>query len=255
MKRTVLGLALLLIFAGIAQAQTAVPVATSAPYGTDGKAIPLVYPATLPSYVYVNTVNANVYAWDSTHTTWFNDTTFRLTAGILDGQPHRLTLYLLDYDHMNRNEQVVISTPQGTQLAQAPVTNFTNGVYLSWIVTGYVVIDIKNTGGLNAVCSGIFFDPPTTPTSTATAPILPQLIYSVTLNITPVPGALSYKVYRGTMSGGPYPVLVGTTSTLVNGVYSVTDTTVSPGSTYYYVTTSVSAGGESGFSPEIQAKP
>jgi hypothetical protein len=57
------------------------------------------------------------------------------------------------------------------------------------------------------------------------------------------------------MSGGPYPVLVGTTSTLVNGFYSVTDTTVSPGSTYYYVTTSVSAGGESGFSPEIQAKP
>jgi hypothetical protein len=255
MKRIVLGLALLLAFAGIAQAQTAVPVTSSAPYGTDGEAIPLVYPAQLPSYVYVNTIDANVYAWDSTHTTWFNATNFRITVGILDGQPHRITLYLLDYDHLNRNEQVVITTPQGAQLTQTPVTNFTNGVYLSWIVTGYVVININNTGGLNAVCSGIFFDPPTTPTPTAMAPSLPQLIYSVTLNITPVPGALSYKAYRGTMSGGPYPMLVGTTSTLVNGFYTITDTTVSAGNTYYYVTTSVSAGGESGYSPEIQAKP
>ena len=62
-------------------------------------------------------------------------------------------------------------------------------------------------------------------------------------------GATSYNVYRSTTSGGPYgaPVPVGAT------VY--TDSTVSNGTTYFYVVTAVNGAGESGFSPEASATP
>jgi len=58
-----------------------------------------------------------------------------------------------------------------------------------------------------------------------------------------------YKVYRGTISGGPYSVLSnGVTVTLY------TDSSVQSGSTYYYVTTAVDTSGtESAYSGAAQA--
>jgi fibronectin type 3 domain-containing protein len=47
-----------------------------------------------------------------------------------------------------------------------------------------------------------------------------------------------YKVYRGTVSGGPYNVL----ATNITAT-SYTDSTVQSGTTYYYVTTALNAGG------------
>jgi hypothetical protein len=58
-----------------------------------------------------------------------------------------------------------------------------------------------------------------------------------------------YRVYRGTVSGGPYSVLS-------NGltVTSYTDSSVQSGSTYYYVTTAVdTSGSESAYSGAAQA--
>ena len=58
-----------------------------------------------------------------------------------------------------------------------------------------------------------------------------------------------YKVYRGTVSGGPYSLLSNNVS-----VTSYTDTSVQSGSTYYYVTTAVDSSGiESGYSDVAQA--
>jgi cellulose 1,4-beta-cellobiosidase len=58
---------------------------------------------------------------------------------------------------------------------------------------------------------------------------------------------VSYKVYRGTVSGGPYtPLASGMSAT------SYTDTSVQSGNTYYYVTTAVDSSGESGYSNEAQ---
>ena len=57
-------------------------------------------------------------------------------------------------------------------------------------------------------------------------------------------GISYYKVYRGTVSGGPYSLLATNVS-----VTSYTDSSVQSGSTYYYVTTAVdSSGVESGYS-------
>ena len=58
-----------------------------------------------------------------------------------------------------------------------------------------------------------------------------------------------YKVYRGSVSGGPYSLL----STNVNAT-TFTDSTVQSGTIYYYVTSAVNAAGvESIFSNEFQS--
>jgi len=58
-----------------------------------------------------------------------------------------------------------------------------------------------------------------------------------------------YNVYRGITPGGPYMKL--TPSAL--GTVSFIDSSVSPGQTYFYVTTAVNSSGESGYSNEAQA--
>jgi fibronectin type 3 domain-containing protein len=59
-----------------------------------------------------------------------------------------------------------------------------------------------------------------------------------------------YKVYRGTVSGGPYTAV----TTNLNVPTSFTDTNVTSGTTYYYVVTAVDAiGDESVYSEEVSA--
>jgi fibronectin type 3 domain-containing protein len=58
-----------------------------------------------------------------------------------------------------------------------------------------------------------------------------------------------YKVYRGTVSGGPYSLLTNDVSST-----SYTDPSVQSGSTFYYVTTAVDSTGEEGaYSNQAQA--
>jgi hypothetical protein len=75
--------------------------------------------------------------------------------------------------------------------------------------------------------------------------------HSVTLTWTASASAVSgYNVYRSTESGGPYTKL---NSSLV-ATNSYMDATVQAGQTYYYVVTSVTAGGvESAYSAEVSA--
>jgi len=86
-------------------------------------------------------------------------------------------------------------------------------------------------------------------TKSASASITVAAPHSVTLNWSPsTTTGVTYNVYRGTVSGGPYSLLSsGLTST------SYVDTTVQSGSTYYYVTTAVDSAGESPYSNVVQA--
>jgi len=64
------------------------------------------------------------------------------------------------------------------------------------------------------------------------------------------PAPSGYNVYRGTQSGGPYSKLNSAPLT----VLTFTDNTVSSGTTYFYVVTSVAPdGSESGFSSQVTA--
>ena len=88
----------------------------------------------------------------------------------------------------------------------------------------------------------------TAKSASASITVLPP--HSVALNWTASASTVSfYKVYRGTVSGGPYSLLINNLKTT-----SYTDSTVQSGTTYYYVTTDVNAAGtESIFSNEFQS--
>jgi fibronectin type 3 domain-containing protein len=61
-------------------------------------------------------------------------------------------------------------------------------------------------------------------------------------------GAVGYKVYRGTISGGPYTVLIASRVTTT----TYTDRNVQSRQTYYYVVTSVASDGiGSAFSAQV----
>jgi hypothetical protein len=63
------------------------------------------------------------------------------------------------------------------------------------------------------------------------------------------PGVMGYNLYRGVASGGPYSLVTPTPIPMTSYV----DTSVIAGATYYYVSTAVSASGESAFSNEALA--
>lgn len=74
--------------------------------------------------------------------------------------------------------------------------------------------------------------------------------HSVSLTWNASSGAAGYNVYRGGVSGGPYAIV----NTSLDALTSYTDTTVSAGTTYYYVVTAVdSSSNESGYSNQATA--
>lgn len=109
---------------------------------------------------------------------------------------------------------------------------------------------------VTATQSGFIFTPPTTSVAIAgasktavnfTATAVPAL-HSITVTWTSStsPSISGYKLYRATVSGGPYTVLntlpIATTSYLDSGVVS--------GQTYFYVATTIASTSESGYSTE-----
>ena len=88
--------------------------------------------------------------------------TFTIDVNITDGNAHRVSLYLLDYDGNNtRAERIdVINPTTGAILDTRNVSSFSPGEYLSWTVSGHVQFKVTNTAAAttNALVSGLFFD-------------------------------------------------------------------------------------------------
>ncbi len=164
----------------------------SGTYGANGTDIQG-YTAALPSYATVSfSSNATPYTWATgstdprapqnpanpsgtrTAAAWYNGsgTSFTATVDLTDGQQHDLELYFLDWAKAGRVEQVQIAdAASGTVLDTETVSSFGGGTYLDWKVSGDLVITITAKSGANAVLTGLFFDPPTSP-SGATATFL-----------------------------------------------------------------------------------
>lgn len=102
--------------------------------------------------------------------TWYNTASFSFDLNLTDGKPHSVALYALDWDNQGRAESVAIQDANsGTTLDTESVSNFTNGTYLVWTITGHVTVVVTNTAGPNAVISGIFFGGAGAPVAPATA--------------------------------------------------------------------------------------
>jgi hypothetical protein len=140
-----------------------------------------------PSDVTVTPSNQSNYVWDASTTdvralqvapsstsriaaTWDTYTSFNIDMVFSDTAEHQLAIYCLDWDRLSRTQ--TLSIRDGTSnavLDSRSVTNFGNGLYLVWKVSGHVIVQVANTGP-NAVVSGLFFDPGATISTTVTAP-------------------------------------------------------------------------------------
>ncbi len=100
--------------------------------------------------------------------TWYNGASFSFDVNVTDGNPHQFALYAIDWDSLGRSEVVqVLDAATDAVLDTESTSNFTNGVYLVWNISGHVTINVIVTAGPNAVVSGVFFGGSSTITSTA----------------------------------------------------------------------------------------
>ncbi len=212
---------LLLLFVPFSFAQstaTFVGPSTTNTFGADGSYIPLIA-TTPPSYATVTPSSGILtWTWPNGITTWYSSTgTFSLAVNITGTATHMVTLYMLDYGPAGRAETLTVTdTTSGATLNTQNVANFSQGVYYSWLISGNVTITVQLTGGLNAVVSGVFFDPlPATGGCTVRTHVV-DLAWSA------ISGATSYNVYKN-------GTLLGSSTTT-----SFSDSAVSGGATISY---------------------
>jgi hypothetical protein len=96
----------------------------------------------------------------ATAATWYNYPSLNLDVNMTDGQSHQMALYALDWDTRGRTETIqIVDANTGSTLNSQTVTNFSNGIYLVWAITGHVKVNVTISSGPNAVLSGVFFGP------------------------------------------------------------------------------------------------
>lgn len=89
---------------------------------------------------------------------WYNPSSFALNVNLADGNTHQVALYAIDWDNQGRSETVqILDATTSAVLDTETLSNFGNGTYLIWNITGNVTITITQSSGANAVLSGIFF--------------------------------------------------------------------------------------------------
>jgi hypothetical protein len=94
-------------------------------------------------------------ATDRVAACWYSNSAFTVFLNFADQSTHQVAIYLLDWDNSGRSEQVNVLGANNTMLDTRTVSNFGQGEYLIWNITGAVTIQFVPLSG-NAVLSGIF---------------------------------------------------------------------------------------------------
>ena len=78
---------------------------------------------------------------------WYASTSFTVDVNLTDGQSHNIELYLLDYNTTAAasRSSSPMPTPMPSWILET-VSSFHTGVYLSWTISGNVLITITNNG-------------------------------------------------------------------------------------------------------------
>ncbi len=83
---------------------------------------------------------------------------FDINVSIVDGAAHQISLYLLDWDHLNLAETInAYDAATGALLDTQALSNLGNGMYFSWTIKGNVRFNVSASGYNSAQVSGIFF--------------------------------------------------------------------------------------------------
>lgn len=150
-------------------------------YGADGFAVsqdPSSNNPTLPAYASLTVIDDSQYIWtpstsdprglqmtdpgsdDRIASTWFSHGDFTFDLDLGDDQGRQLALYAVDYDHWQggRVQRIdLLDASTDDVLDSRTLTDFVDGIYLVWDVTGHVKIRVTNLNpDSNAVISGLF---------------------------------------------------------------------------------------------------
>ncbi len=227
-------------------------------YGGEGYDIALYSKA--PSYGTVTFAGYTPHTWASSTTDlralqnpngisrfaacYYSFSNFTIDLNFSDPNPHRVSLYCVDFDSANTRQQTmrIFDRNYGTEIpgtAQS-LRSFNGGQYVTWDIAGPVVIQITDDDPLdmtdNAVVSGIFFDatpitPPTKPNApsslTATAISRSQINLAWADNSTDETG---FEIERSTSAAAGFSWI----ATVSPGVKTFSNTGLTANTIYYY---------------------
>jgi hypothetical protein len=144
-------------------------------YGADGQLIPNDL-TNLPAYANVSLTGASTWTWASATSdarvlqassgssarlasTYYGPTVFAIDVNLTDGNVHKISLYLCDWDLNGRAETIsIVDAASNAVLDTRAISSFGSGIYESWSVKGHVQIQVTNNAGVNGIVNAIFFD-------------------------------------------------------------------------------------------------
>ena len=129
-----------------------------------------------PSYANVSLTGDSMWNWTTSTTdpralqiassssrfssTFYSYSPFVIDMDLTDGNTHKVSLYLCDWDNYQRVETItMVDAVSGAVLSTHSFAQFTGGVYQSWNIRGHVQIQVTPNSGINAIVNAIFFDP------------------------------------------------------------------------------------------------
>ena len=98
-------------------------------------------------------------ASDRIASAWYGWTSISIDLNLIDGNPHLVALYVVDWDSGGaRGERIhMLDASTNSVLDTRSISGFQGGQYLVWNLKGHVTLKVTRTSGANAVVSGIFF--------------------------------------------------------------------------------------------------
>jgi hypothetical protein len=90
---------------------------------------------------------------------WYQKDSFEIELNFTDALQHTVSVYCLDWDRAGRVQRVdVLDANSRRVLHSQQLQQFENGVYLSYKISGHVLLRFTRLQSHNAVLSGLFFD-------------------------------------------------------------------------------------------------
>src|SRR5262245_25892851 len=90
---------------------------------------------------------------------WHTNAAFTLDLNLSDGKRHQVALYCLDWDQMGRSQRIEdLEAETAAALDSREVSDFKEGKYLVWTLSGRQRLRVAPMGSADAVVSGLFID-------------------------------------------------------------------------------------------------
>jgi hypothetical protein len=212
--------------------------------------------STLPDRLAVG-ANGDLLSADSTQSVglrWIPPTSTTTTANLtVPGVGGSVTASVVNSGGMVAGEGLMFADGANTFYGQVTaIPNSTSVTVTGSSVTSGAVGNTLAAGALVAPSAPAVVGPvPSSPAGlTATGQV-----NQVALNWTSVPGSVT-RIYRSTTSGGSPWTVLNKIADVATGSSTYTDTSVTDGTTYYYVVSAVTSGGaESALSSQVSATP